>query len=352
MKKILAGISLISLIVSCKKESASSSAETKKDSIQQKIPNPKAEINDFKEAQQVDNINEVPFEVYSKMDSVSLYTEPKADAKVLKIKNDKLNNYYGFKDLNDFFEIHYTIAYQPNRTITAYVSKKEFTKDSQLSVQGIDLNEIRSSTVKDLDDFKTRTSKNYAVVTIIDEAAYIQAQSKSLNERISPNPEVHFDGKTWSLNFLKIDKKEVDEEAEYINRYIGFSPVLQREFFMSENSYNTDKYYTAYRSSRQDEGITFLGYPAINTTLKLIACMKSNNDVGSDFTLARYNPKTDSFENLLYINFTNFKAIDSRSLVWVTSNTLYFKATHLNTNTSDPAHKTEYLKIELTDKSL
>ena len=350
MKKILASISLISLIVSCKKESASPSAETKKDTIQQKSPNLKAEISDFKEAQQVENVNDVPFEVYSKMDSVSFYTEPKADAKVLRIKNDKLNNYYGFNDLNDFFEIHYTIAYQPNKTITAYVSKKEFTKDSQLSVQGIDLNEIRSSTVKGVDDFKTKTSKSYAEVSMIDEAAYVQAQSKSLNERISPNPEVHFDGKAWSLNFLKINKKEVDEEAEYTNQYIGFSPVTQREFFVGENSYNTDKYYTAYRSSKQDEGMTFLGYPAINTTLKLLACVTSNNDVGSDFTLTRYNPKTDSFENLLYINFTNFKAVDSKSLVWVTSNTLYFKVTHLNTNTSDPAHKKEYLKIELTDK--
>jgi hypothetical protein len=352
MKKILAGISLISLTVSCKKEAASSPVEIKKDSTQQKILNQKAEISDFKEAQQVENIHDVPFEVYSRIDSVSFYTEPKADAKVLKIKNDKLNNYYGFNDLNDFFEIHYTIAYQPNRTITAYVSKKEFTKDSQLSLQGTDINEIRSSTVKGIDDFKTKTSSTYAVISIIDEASYLQAQSESLNERISHNPNVHFDGKAWSLNFLKINQKEVDEEAEYSNQYIGFSHVTQREFFMGENNYNNDQYYTAYRSSKQDEGTAFTGYPAINTTLKLIACINPNSDVGSDFTLTHYNPQTDSFENLLYINFTNFKVADSRSLIWVTSKTLYFKANHLNTNTTDPAHKTEYLKIELTDKSI
>lgn len=351
MKKILPGICLITLMMSCKKEAASPPADVKKDSVQQTVFNHKAEISDFKETQQVENISDVPFIVYTKTDSVSFYTEPKADAKVLKIKNDKLNHYYGFKDLNDFFEIHYTIAYQPNKTITAYVSKKEFTKDSQLSVEGSDLNQIRSSTVKGTDDFNTKTSKTYAVVSMIDGAAYVQAKSKSLNEKISANPEVHFNGKTWSLNFLKISKKEVDEEAEYSNRYIGFSPVTQREFFLGTNSYNNDRYYTAYRSSKQDDGTVFLGYPAISTTQKLIACMSSNNDVGSDFTLTRYNPETDGFENLLYINFTNFKVNDPQSLIWITSNILYVKANHVNTNISDPDHTTEYLKIELTDKS-
>ncbi|MDR2236683.1 MAG: hypothetical protein LBE92_11205 [Chryseobacterium sp.] len=351
MKKIVTGICLTLVMVSCKKDAVATPEGTPKDSVQQPVSVQKAEIADFKEAQQVDNINDVPFVLYSKTDSVSFYTEPKADARVLKIKNDKLNHYYGFKDLKDFFEIHYTIAYQPNRTITVYVSKKEFTKDSQLSLQGTDLNEIRSSTVKGVDDFKTKNSVHYATVSIIDEAAYGQVQGKSLNEKITPNPNVHFDGNAWSLNFLKISKKEVDEEAEYSNQYIGYSPVTQREFFVGENSYNSDRYYTAYRSSKQDEGTTFLGYPAVNTMLKVVASIAPNQDVGSDFTLSRYNPQTDRFENLLYINFTNFKAADSQSLIWVTSKILYFKAHHLNTNTTDPDHKTEYLKIELTDQS-
>lgn len=348
MKKriiIILSASVILGIFSCKKSEnvlPNNNPSQNKNNVPEK-----AKVEDFAVTDEVDDINKVPFVVYSDRDSVTFYTAPKAEAKQMKIKNSKLSNFYGFRDLDGFFELHYLIQHQPNKTIIAYVSKNDFVKDSQLSLKNNNLNEIRSSTVNGVDDFQNKSFEKFGKVSQIDEKTYHQA--KSLNEKITPNPNMHFDGKAWQIGNLRVEKTARDEEAEYYHQYTGYTMGIRQEIFMEEDSYSDSKNYTGYAIDSKNEGFYYLGYPAINTTTNTVACVGKNQDVGSDFSLSMYNPNNGEMENKLYVNFTGFSISDSRSLIWVDGKTLYFKANHTNTNTRDPKHIVEYLKIELKD---
>lgn len=313
-----------------------------------------ADISDFDSTAPVDNVNEVNFFVYTKLDSVTLYTQPQAQAKSLRIVNDRFNNYYGFEDLGDFFKLHYQIKNNPPTTIVAYVSKQEFTKDSQLSLQGIDLNVIRSSAQNGVDDHTTKSFSKLGTISLIDEATYLQAKKQTNTEPLIPNPEMKFDGSAWSLSSSGAKDFQVvkylvgaEENTEYT--YRGRSSTINREIFLEQDHMSGMDHYVGYDPDAPDETPTYFSSPPIILpTHGLVATIRTNTDQMTDFVLTGYDHQANTLTILLYANFTNFKVPDTSSLFWVDSRTLYFKATHSNTRISDPTYKSEYLKLQLS----
>jgi len=314
-----------------------------------------ADISDFDSTAQVDNVNDVAFFVYTKLDSVSLYTQPQATTKMIKIRNDKFNNYYGFEDLGDFFKLHYQIVNSPPKTIVAYVSKQEFTKDSQLSLQGIDLNVIRSSTQNGVDDHSNKSFSKMGNISFIDETTYLKAKKQTSTEALIPNPEMKFNGSAWTLasdqvKDLKVMKHLVGSEEDSQYQYIGRSWAINREIFLEQDNMTGMDHYIGYDPHTPDKTPDYFNnLPIILPSHQIVATLSTNTDLMTDFVLTGYNPQTNTLTTLLYANFVNFKVPDTSSLFWVDSQTLYFKATHSNTRTSDSNYKSEYLKLKLAE---
>jgi len=276
MKYSIALLAFVLLSSCTKKETETVDRTTDSLQVKTKI---KANIADFKTTQDVDDASLVPFNLYSKKDSVLLFTEPREDAPALKIVNDKFNHYYGFKDIDGFFEMHYQLENNPRRTVLAYVLKSEFTKDSQLSLQGVNLNEMRGSTKNSTDNFTDKNFSIYGTVSLIDQETYQKAKAK--NEKPHVNPAVQFDGKAWTLQNMKILKDETLEEEQIYNEYIGNLPTTELELFLQGDSYSNLKHFMAYHPSKKEEdGIYFLGMPAYLASEHLIAAVGNNSDVG------------------------------------------------------------------------
>lgn len=337
------------LLISCKKEIANSNV-SENDTLVTSMQNIAA-VSDFKSAADFDNVADVPFSVYSKKDSVSLYTKADLNSKYLKIENNNFRNYYGFEEVDAFFVLHYQIQNNPRKTVVAYVSKDEFVKDSQLSLAKVNINEIRSSAINDADDFKNKSFAKMGNVSLITKNEYLQGKNNISEGEIKPNPKMKFDGVSWSMESYDepfVILKHNREDSDHDNEYLGFCARINREIFIEKDNLNNSTYYVGFDVyNREKQNVYFSGFPILLPANRKIATINSNPDVGSDFALITYDPATNDFINNLYVNFTNFKIIDSKKMFWVANNILYFEAVHTNTNTRTPDYKIEYLKLEL-----
>lgn len=351
MKKIILALNFVPFfLLSCNKDGKNLEAP-QKDSLAIAVTSI-ATISDFKTAADVDSVLDVPFSVYSKKDSVSLYVNPDLSSKYFKIENNKLNNYYGFDELDDFFVIHYQLQNDPRKTVVAYVSKKEFEKDSQLSLATVDINQIRSSAKNDVDDFKTKSFTKFGKVSLITKNVYLQGKNNISKGLIKPNPKMKFDGVSWRMDSYDepfvVMKHTQNSESDFENEYVGFCARINREIFVEKDNLNKNSYYVGFDVyDRSKETVYFNGFPTLLPTERKVATINTSSDVGSDFSIISYSSEQNDFTNDLYVNFTNFKIVDSKTLFWVDKNVLYFQAVHTNTNTSGIDYKIEYLKIEL-----
>lgn len=131
---------------------------------------------DFKKIKGVDNVQDVSFKLFTKLDSVRFFVAPDKDSHHLKIAYNKLDNYYGFEEFDDFYSIHYSINNNISNSIEAFVLKSEFTAAFDLTLQDADLYEIRSSTFKESTDFKNKSFKKFGTIAEISEQELKQVQ--------------------------------------------------------------------------------------------------------------------------------------------------------------------------------
>ncbi|MFP3581817.1 hypothetical protein SB659_19850, partial [Arthrobacter sp. SIMBA_036] len=57
-------------------------------------------FTDFKKIKGVDNVQNVPFQLSAKLDSIRFFVAPNKDAAHMKIAYNKLHNYYGFEEFD------------------------------------------------------------------------------------------------------------------------------------------------------------------------------------------------------------------------------------------------------------
>ena len=133
-------------------------------------------FGDFKKIKGVDNIQEVPFQLFTKLDSVHFFVAPSNDSAYLKVQRHKLDNYYGFEESGDFYTIHFSIENNISNSIEAYVLKAEFTASFDLTLKGAKLDEIRSSTYKAIDDFDNKSFDKYGTIAEVSEQEFLSKQ--------------------------------------------------------------------------------------------------------------------------------------------------------------------------------
>ena len=312
-------------------------------------------LADFKKIKGVDNVLEVPFQLFTKLDSVQFFVTPSKDAAHLKMAYNKFDNYYGFEEFEDFYSIHYSINNNISNSIEAFVLKSEFTPAYELTLNGVDLYEIRSSTYKESSDFKNKSFKKFGTIVEISEQEFKANSKKQIGEVLVKNPNIQLHEDNWV--YKENGREDVITQHENIsaetgplaNEYVGRSPYFNLEIFKENSDEVADSFYSFYsiKNAVMFE-VGTEGYPQILPTKGWITSVSSNNDVGSNFVISKYFPQTKKQDNLLYVNFTNFKIADDKKAFWTDNNTFYAEVYPLNSaSANSKKQKTAYVKIQL-----
>lgn len=312
-------------------------------------------LADFKKIKGVDNVQEVPFQLFTKLDSVKFFTAPSKEAPYLKMPYNTLDNYYGFEEFEDFYSIHYSINNNISNSIEAFVLKSEFTPAYELTLKGIDLYEIRSSTFRESSDSKNKSFKKFGTIVEISEQEFKANSKKQIGEKLVKNPNILLQADNWV--YKEDGREDVITQHESVstetgplaNEYIGRSPYLNLEVFKENSDEVADSYYSFYslKNAVMFE-LSTEGYPQILPSKGWVTFVSSNHDVGSNFVISKYFPQTRRQDNLLYVNFTNFKIADDKKAFWDDHNTFYAEVYSLNSASANgKKQKTAYIKIQL-----
>lgn len=351
MKKIYQYLIATSFFVACNPQNKTTEANDIEPEVIQKT----ITLSDFKKIKGVDNVQEVPFQLFTKLDSVYFYTAPTKDAAHMRLPYNKLDNYYGFEEFEDFYSIHFSIENNQYNSIEAFVLKSEFTASFDLTLEGLDLYQIRSSTYMDNSDYDNKSFAKYGSIEEVTADEYTLALKSKVDEVFTKNPNITLKDNNWVLQKggqeQKIQQhKDLETEDGLLTyTYIGTSIFLGLEIFKEENQYSDDSYYTFYNP---EEGFSMnlftSGYPHIIPSINRVSSISNNNDVGCDFVIDQYLSESKKQVNQLYINFTNFKFSDEKKGFWINHDTFYTEVYALNsTAVSGKTQKVAYLKIQL-----
>lgn len=344
-------ISSLVILAGCNQKDKTSETHNVKTEVKQKT----VTFADFKKIQGVDNVQEVPFQLFTKLDSVQFFTAPSKDAPYLKLPYNKLDNYYGFEEFEDFYSIHYSINNNISNSIEAFVLKSEFTPAYELTLKGVDLYEIRSSTFRESSDFKNKSFKKFGTIVEVSEQEFKASSKKQIGEMLVKNPNIQLQADNWV--YKENGREDVITQHESVstetgplaNEYVGRSSYLNLEVFKENSDEVADSYYSFYslKNAVMFE-LSTEGYPQILPSKGWVTFVSSNHDVGSNFVISRYFPQTNKQDNLLYVNFTNFKIADDKKAFWTDNDTFYAKVYPLNSASGNgKKQKTAYIKIQL-----
>lgn len=344
-------ISSMVVFVGCSQQNKMSETNKAETEIKQK----RITFADFKKIKGVDNLQEVPFQLFTKLDSVQFFVTPSKDAAHLKVPYHKLDNYYGFEEFEDFYSIHYSINNNISNSIEAFVLKSEFTAAFELTLIGVDLYEIRSSTFKKSDDFKNKSFKKFGTITEISEQEFKANSKNQIGEALIKNLNIQLQADNWVYkengreDVITKHESVSTETGPLANEYVGRSPYLNLEVFKENSDEVADSYYSFYslKNAVMFE-LSTEGYPQILPSKGWVTFVSSNHDVGSNFVISKYFPQTKKQDNLLYVNFTNFKIADDKKAFWTDHNTFYAEVYPLNSASANgKKQKTAYIKIQL-----
>lgn len=343
--------STLVVLVGCNSKNEISETNKPKTQITQKA----ITFADFKKIKGVDNIQDVPFQLFTKLDSVQFFVSPDKNAAHLKKANNKLDNYYGFEEFDDFYSIHFSIDNNISNSIEAFVLKSEFKAAFELTLKGVNLYEIRSSTFKESDDFKNKSFNKYGTIDEVSEQEFKTASKKRIDEALVKNPHITLKDNNWI--YTENGKQEIitqhkdisTETGPLANEYIGRSSALNMEVFKENSNEVTDPYYSFFKVK---DAVMFdlatSGYPQILPVKNWVSFVSSNNDVGSNFVISKYFPQTKKQDNLLYVNFTNFKIADEKKAFWAENDTFYAEVFPLNSaSAKGKKQKAAFIKIQL-----
>lgn len=343
--------SVFIVLVGCNSKSTTSETNKPETQITQKA----ITFADFKKIKGVDNIQDVPFQLFTKLDSVQFFVSPDKNAAHLKKANNKLDNYYGFEEFDDFYSIHFSIDNNISNSIEAFVLKSEFKAAFELTLKGVNLYEIRSSTFKESDDFKNKSFNKYGTIDEVSEQEFKTASKKRIDEVLVKNPHITLKDNNWI--YTENGKQEIitqhkdisTETGPLANEYIGRSSAFNMEVFKENSNEVTDPYYSFFNVK---DAVMFdlatSGYPQILPAKNWVSFVSSNNDVGSNFVISKYFPQTKKQDNLLYVNFTNFKIADDKKAFWAENDTFYAEVYPLNSaSAKGKKAKTAFIKIQL-----
>ncbi|AQX51597.1 resolvase [Elizabethkingia anophelis] len=339
------------VFVGCNSKNKTSETNKMKTEVTQKA----VTFADFKKIKGVDNVQNVPFQLFTKLDSVQFYVSPDKNAARLKKANNKLDNYYGFEEFDDFYSIHFSIDNNISNSIEAFVLKSEFKAAFELTLKGVNLYEIRSSTFKESDDFKNKSFNKYGTIDEVPEQEFKTASKKRIDEALVKNPHITLKDNNWI--YTENGKQEIitqhkdisTETGPLANEYIGRSSALNMEVFKENSNEVTDPYYSFFNIKNAVMfDLATSGYPQILPVKNWVSFVSSNNDVGSNFVISKYFPQTKKQDNLLYVNFTNFKIGDEKKAFWAENDTFYAEVYPLNSaSAKGKKQKAAYIKIRL-----
>ncbi|WP_139423156.1 resolvase [Chryseobacterium mulctrae] len=341
--------SMMVVFVGCNPEDKTSETTKPEAKVTQKI----ITLADFKKIKGVDNVQDVPFQLFTKLDSVQFFVAPDKDAAHLKKANHKLDNFYGFEEFDDFYSIHYSIDNNISNSIEAFVLKSEFTAAFDLTLKGANLYEIRSSTFKKSDDFNNKSFEKFGTIAEISEQEFKTASKNRIGEALVKNPNITLKDNNWIYNengkkIIITQREDISTETGPLaNEYVGQSPFLNLEVFKENTDEAVDSFYSFYNIKNAPMfELGTQGYPQILPTKSWVTYISSNNDVGSNFVITQYLPQTKRQENLLYANFTNFKIADEKKAFWTANDTFYAEIYPLNSASSKgKKQKAAYIKI-------
>ncbi|MDN3693271.1 resolvase [Chryseobacterium tructae] len=351
--KVLNQFFISSMIVFAGCNSKSQTSETNK--VKTEATQKTITFADFKKIKGVENVQDVPFELSTQLDSVQFFVSPNKDAAHLKIAYNKFDNYYGFEEFDGFYSIHYSINNTISNSIEAFVLKSEFTAAFDMTLKGVDLDEIRSSTFKGAHDSKNKSFSKYGTITEVSEQEFVTASKNRINEVLVKNPQVKLKGANWistenaKETVITQHENVSTEDGTLSNEYIGQSPYLHLEVFRENSVETTDVYYSFYTvKSTADFALFTGGYPQIIPNKNWISSISSNSEVGSNFEINQYKEQSHNQENLLYINFTHFKIADETKAFWANNETFYAEVYPVNSAPSKgKKQKTAFIKIQL-----
>ena len=343
--------SMVVVFVGCNPQNKTSEATKTEAATTQKT----IAFSDFKKIKGVDNVLEVPFQLSTQLDSIRFFVAPNKDAAHMKVAYNKLHNYYGFEEFDDFYSIHYSINNNISNSIEAFVLKSELTAAFDLTLQGVDLYEIRSSIFKTSQDLKNKSFNKYGTISEVSEQEFKTASKKRIDEVLVKNPYIKLKDGNWintenGKETIIVQHENVStEDGTLSNEYVGKSPFLHLEVFKENSVEVSDTFYSFYNiKSGSNFQIFTAGYPQVIPTKKWISYLSSNSDVGSDFEVSKYLEQKNNQESLLYVNFTKFKIGDETKAFWADNDTFYAEVYPTNSAPSkDKKQKAAFIKIQL-----
>jgi len=344
-------VSAIVFFVGC----ISKNSKTEVQAETNKKTNKSITFDDFKKIKGVDNVQDVPFQLSTELDSIRFFVAPHGDSAYMQVAYNMLDNYYGFEEFDDFYSMHYSIENNIANSIEVFVLKTEFTAAFDLTLKGVKLSEIRSSTYQGTDDFENKLFDKYGTITEVSEKEFIDASRNRIDEVLVKNPSVNLKNNNWTYtdrgqeHIIDQYEKKAEEDGIFYIAYIGQSKLLGLEVFQESSDLGMESYYTFYEpTSAVRLNMYSLGYPQILATRGWISYVSSNTDVGSDFVINKYIPQEKGEENILYVNFTNFKVADDKKAFWIDNETFYAEVyPHNSAPAKGKKQRAAFIKIKL-----
>lgn len=346
MKKYAFCIGIMLMITACNNKQT----ENKTEIIQTKQ---QLTYDLFETARIVNNINQVPFIVYPKAETINLYQQPTENGGFIKQSITKLETLFGESEVSNFYKVIYQVDKNPQNSKYAYVLKSDVDKDNELLLTDADeLDLLRYININGSSNNEIKSINKIGSINLIDKSVYNIVFKNNQYSLLSNSnkPELHNNLYSFRLRSGELQEipNQSNEEGFYELNYLGYSKDFDRQFFQATldkapltiNSYST--------INKELPEIFFQAFPVYLKSKQLVASI-ANDEAGVLLVIQQYNPEDYTFTEQYALNLVNFNVSNSKSLIWDKDANLYLEVHHPNTNTSTNNYKKQYVKISLNN---
>lgn len=303
----------------------------------------------FESARIVLKTSDVPFIVYSKHQTIRLYSKPNEKSKFIDEELLATDTLYGETEVSNFYKIIYQVGQIPEQSKYAYVLKSDVYRDNELELTEQDhIDELKFAVI-DGNHKDVRSFEAIGTIELIDKVEYNKIfQSKPQYLLSTTNPPINNE-ESYVLRLRNGNSKTITKQIENISvEYEGYAKYLDRHFFKKTDHTQQPLYFAVSTINETIENRTFNDIPVYLKSKQLLASF-ANTTTGSTLVIERYNSQDYTFKELIRVQFTNFKVSSSKKLIWKNDNTLLAEVFHPKTRTTSRYFKKQYIKLHFSD---
>lgn len=303
----------------------------------------------FESARTVLKVSDVPFIVYSKHQTIRLYSKPNEKSKFIDEKLLATDTLYGETEVSNFYKVIYQVEQIPEQSKYVYVLKSDVYRDNEFELTVQDrIDELKFAVINGVQK-DVRSFEAIGNIELIDKLEYNKTfQSKPQYLLSRTNPPINNET-SYILKLRNGSSRIITKQSESASiEYEGYSKDLDRHFFKKIDQTQQPFYVSVSTINETIENRRFSDIPVYLKSKQLLASF-TNTSTGSTLVIERYNSQDYTFKELVRVHFANFKVSSSKKLIWKNDNTLLAEIFHPKTRTTSRDFKKQYIKLHFSN---